>query len=157
MEEYEYSFKVDNISFYIKYCEDNSYKLISKCIQNRIVYENIYNKNLIARITKEIKDNIETTLFDCKNVSENNKLLKISNESIPIVIDDSNRKEIDSLIKVLGFLLVSDLERIRYEYVLDDVKFEIDEYIKPKMNVVAIEGNKSKVDNIYNEIKKYCD
>ena len=157
MEEYEYSFKVDNISFYIKYCEDNSYKLISKCIQNRIVYENIYNKDLIARITKENKDNKEITLFDCKNVSENNNLLKVSNESIPIEVTEYNKKEIYSLLDVLGFKETSNLERIRYEYILDDVKFEIDEYIKPKMSVVAIEGNRNKVDGIYKDVKKYCD
>lgn len=157
MEEYEYSFKVDSIIPFIEYCESNNYVLNSKTIQNRIVYESIYNNNLIARITKENKDNKEITLFDCKNVSENNNLLKVSNESIPIEVTEYNKKEIYSLLDILGFKETSNLERIRYEYILDDVKFEIDEYIKPKMNVVAIEGNRNKVDGIYKDVKKYCD
>ena len=49
MEEYEYSFKVDSIKPYIDYCEKNSYKK-SINVQNRIVYENIHNRNIIAVI-----------------------------------------------------------------------------------------------------------
>ena len=40
----------------------------------------------------------------------------------------------------------------RYVYEKGGVKFEIDDYIRPQMKVVAIEGNKDEVDKVYNEL-----
>ena len=37
----------------------------------------------------------------------------------------------------------------------DGVKFEIDDYKTPIMAVVGIEGERDKVDEIYNELKKF--
>ena len=46
----------------------------------------------------------------------------------------------------------------KYVYTKDKVTFEIYEYLKPKMKVVGIEGNKEDVDKVYNiledELKK---
>ena len=47
--------------------------------------------------------------------------------------------------------------RKRYVYINNNVIFEIDKYTEPVMNVVAIEGNKDEVDNIYNELKVIID
>ena len=67
MEEYEYSIKVDSIKPIIDYCERNNYKLKSIIKQNRIVYENNYSKDIIARITTSYEDDKTTCFFDCKN------------------------------------------------------------------------------------------
>ena len=48
-------------------------------------------------------------------------------------------------------------KRKRYVYFKDGVKFEIDNYTQPAMKVAAIEGEKEKVDKVYNEVKKYFD
>lgn len=152
MEEYEYSFKVDSIKPYIDYCERNSYKK-SINVQNRIVYENIHNRNIIARITKTINNDDEITTFDCKNVGETKENLKISRESMPLIVTEEIKEIINSFLEVLDFEEKSNLNRTRYIYEKNNVKFEIDEYTLPLMNVVGIEGEKNNVDRIYNEIK----
>ena len=70
MEEYEYSFKVSSIKPYIEYCEKNDYKKESEILENRKVYENKYNPNIIARITKTVIGLKEQIVFDCKNVKK---------------------------------------------------------------------------------------
>ncbi len=154
MEEYEYSFEVAGIEPYIEYCEKNSYKLRKSNTQKRIVYENFYNKNVLARITTEIENNNEITKIDFKNVGKNEKDLKVSNESIPMLITSENIDMIESILEVLRFEKTSELKRERYVYIKNNVKFEIDKYIEPIMNVVAIEGEKSLVDSVYQEIKE---
>ena len=46
------------------------------------------------------------------------------------------------------------LKRKRYVFEKNSVKFEIDEYIEPVMNVVAIEGLQEEVDAVYNELEE---
>ena len=154
MEEYEYSFEVARIEPYIEYCEKNSYELRKSNTQKRIVYENFYNKNMLARVTTEIENNNEITKIDFKNVDKNEKDLKVSNESIPMLITSENIDMIESILEVLRFKKASELKRERYVYIKNNVKFEIDKYIEPIMNVVAIEGEKSLVDSVYQEIKE---
>ena len=154
MEEYEYSFKVESIEPYINYCEDNGYLKIKESIQNRIVYENGSNEHLIARITSTIVIDENEEYLDFKNFSEKHKELQVSDESIPFKVDDNNRAIIMSMLEVLDFEESADNTRKRVVYENNGVIFEIDEYITPKMNVVAIEGNKEKVDLIYQEISK---
>ena len=152
MGEYEYNFKVDSIKPYIKYCEENNYK--GKVIkQKRIVYENVDNNKIVARITTNTEDDKRETILDFKNVKENNELLKVSNESLPIIVDKSNKKQIESMLETINFKEVSSLYRTRYVYTKDDVTFEIDDYVAPKMKVVAIEGIKEKVDMIFAEME----
>lgn len=153
MKEYEYSFKVESIQPYIKYCEDNNYEKKSVIRQNRIVFENKNNNHIIARITTEIQDDSEISLLDFKNVKNSNENLKISNESIPLKITKENKDAILSTLNVLEFYEVANNNRIRYIYEKNGVKFEIDDYISPKMRVVAIEGIEEKVQNVYNDIK----
>lgn len=154
MEEYEYSFKVEDLKPYIDYCEINGYLKLSVVEQNRVVYENKNNKNEIARITTtKVGDTFET-IFDYKTINTSDKELKISRETEPIIITDENKKGILSKLETEGFSIVADNTRTRYVYKKDSITFELDDYSSPKMKVVAIEGEKLLVDKVYNEIKK---
>ena len=153
MQEYEYSFKVKSIKKYLDYCENNGYINKSISTQNRKVYENKNNRKIIARITKNTIDGNEETLLDFKNSTHKENELKISLESVPIKLGDSNIDNYISLLELLEFELVADLYRTRYVYIKDDVEFEIDEYTSPKMNVIAIEGEKNKVDQEFKTLE----
>ena len=152
MKEYEYSFKVKSIKPYIAYCIENGYTKESEVTQNRIVYENRHTPDIISRVTKKIVDGKEKVVFDIKNVGKRDNKLKDSIESIPLVVTDDIREIVDSMIKTLDFYEAANNYRTRYVYKKNGVKFEIDDYIEPKMYVVGIEGNKIEVDNIYNEL-----
>lgn len=56
---------------------------------------------------------------------------------------------VNSCIEMLNFKKYKELYRIRYIYTKNNVKFEIDEYLRPKMKVVGLEGNKEEVDKVY--------
>ena len=152
MNEYEYSFKVESIKPFIDYCEKNGYEKISEVTQNRIVYENNHTEEIIARVTKKIVDGEEENVFDLKNVGKRDENLKNSTESIPLIITKDNENIINSMIDVLDFYEAANNYRTRYVYKKDGVKFEIDDYINPKMQVIGIEGEKTEVDLVYNEI-----
>ena len=154
MQEYEYSFKVESVEPYIDYCIEHGYTKIIESIQNRIVYQSLNNEHLIARITSTVVNDENEEILDFKNFSEKHKELQVSDESIPFIVNDDNRATIMSMLEVLDFEESADNTRKRVVYQNDDVIFEIDEYITPKMNVVAIEGNKEKVDLIYEEVSK---
>lgn len=153
MEEYEYSFKVKSIKLYIEYCEKNNYKLEDITKQNRMVYENRYSEDIIARITTTVKHGKKTCIFDCKNVGKRDNSLKISNESKPMKVTKGNREQIESILNVLNFYEAANNNRKRYIYEKDGVKFEIDDYISPVMCVVGIEGERNKVDKVYEDLK----
>ena len=153
MEEYEYSFNVKSIEPFLEYCRKNQYKEISITNQNRIVYENKHNKHMIARITTTKSGENQVTEFDCKNVGTEHKSLKISSESLPLIVTEENRKVVESMLDVLDFYMSANNNRTRYVYEKNGVKFEIDDYISPQMKVVAIEGEKQQVDNVYDQLK----
>ena len=153
MKEYEYSFKVESIKPYVEYCEKNGYEKISVTTQNRVVYENKHSEHIIARVTTTEIDGKKETVFDCKNVGETHKSLKISNETIPMVVTDENKEIVKSILEVLDFYEAANNIRTRYEYVSGGVKFEIDDYIRPQAQVVAIEGEKELVDKVYEQVK----
>ena len=153
MEEYEYNFKVKSLEPVFMYLKENNYKEIFNKKQNRIVYENIKNRNIISRITS----NDEDYIFDFKNKSYETETLKILKESLPLKIKKEDIENVKSILDVLGFEQTSNIVRTRFVFVKDEVKFEIDDYIKPKMLVVAVEGKRDKVDKVYNEVKKMFD
>lgn len=153
MKEYEYSFNVDNIQPYIDYCENNGYIQASVSEQNRTVYENKNDRNKIARITTTKIGTTTETLFDYKTITTSEKALKISKETKPIRVTSENKQDILTRLENEGFFITADNTRIRYVYTKDNVTFEIDDYIKPVMKVVAIEGEKTAVDKVYEEIK----
>ena len=83
--------------------------------------------------------------------------MKISKESLPLKIKKEDIENVKSILDVLGFEQTSNIVRTRFVFVKDEVKFEIDDYIKPKMLVVAVEGKRDKVDKVYNEVKNMFD
>ncbi len=154
MEEYEYSFKVKSIEPFINFCKLNEYEEKQTSIQNRVVYENKNKKTMLARITTDIKNNKKTTVLDFKNVDNKNTNFKISNESLPIKVTSKNKKAIMSILQTLEFEEVANNFRTRYVYEKNKVKFEIDDYTKPQMKIVAIEGEKDDVEKVKLQIKK---
>lgn len=152
MKEYEYSFKVESIAPYIEFCENNGYKKLEESSQTRILYRNI-NKTM-ARITTKVKNGNKKTLLDFKDDNQNNEVLKVCRETIPLEITDDNEKAVYSILDMLEYTKDKTLIRNRVVYKKDDVMFEIDNYDSPEvMYVVAIEGEEKAVDAVYKVVK----
>lgn len=148
MKEYEYSFKVNKIKPYIDYCEKEKYRKIEEVKQIRDLYSN--NSGIIARITISKTNNIQSFILDFKEEDDSKKILKNTKESLPLQFEKTNLKTVYTILDILGYKQIKHLVRDRIVYTKSKVKFEIDKYSSPeKMNVVAIEGNKSNVDKIY--------
>ena len=154
MIEYEYSIRAKTIKPFIEYCERNDYKFISKTEENRIVFENKANRDIIARITTTKSGDEEICLFDFKNKSVGDATFKIAKESLPLQIRKDDIYVIKNMFDVIGFEQSADNLRTRYVYEKDGVKFEIDKYSRPEMNIIGIEGDKNKVDKTYNDLKQ---
>jgi len=151
-QEYEHSFNVRSIVPYIKYCNENGFLETSNVIQNRVVFEHRTNKNVIVRITTETINGENVIIVDSKYVGEKRGDLKVSTESEPFIISQEAKKGVVSLLQMMDFYEAANNLRTRYVYEKGGVKFEIDDYIRPQMKVVAIEGNKDEVDKVYNEL-----
>lgn len=144
--EYEYSVKVKDIEPFINYCKENNYELINKTAQKRVLYRN--NNKILARVTIIEDDKSRNIFLDFKDENESDDVLKISRESGKINVTD-NMDFVNALFSMLEFDFYKELDRVRYVYVKNKVTFEIDEYIKPEMKVVGIEGDKEEVDEVY--------
>ena len=150
--EYEYSFKVKNISPFIDYCLKNNYELKDEYNQIRTLYKN--GGKVMARITENSYKNNKLEVLNFKDDNLNNNVLKVSRESKDLIINDENREFVKSLLDILDLKETKKLVRKRYVYISNNVIFELDEYKNPLMNVVAIEGEKDEVDSVYNELKE---
>ena len=151
MTEYEYSFKVKEIDPYIEYCKNNGYEFIEETNQSRTLYRNT-NKTM-ARITIKEKNNIVKKLLDFKddNITDDILIERRESKSIEFTDDDA----VESILDFLNYKKDNTLIRKRYVYKKGNVKFEIDDYEYPeKSYVVAIEGEKSEVDKVYNVVKE---
>lgn len=150
--EYEYTFKVDDLTKYFDYCTKNDFQLVERFEQIRTIYRKP-NKTM-ARITINKYENCQKKYLDFKEDHlVEGEVLKELKETLPIEFTDDNA--IVSILEFLGYTKDNSMERIRTVYEKQDVKFEFDEYILPEQaKVVAVEGVKEKVDNVYNEIKK---
>ncbi len=155
MIEYEYSYKVKEIKPFIDYCEKNNYKKIKESFQTRILYNN--GNGMLARITKTLVNGKEIVEFNFKDEANLEEKLNVSRESPMLIVNESNEKFIDSMLEMLDFKKFKELKRKRYVYEKEKVKFEIDDYIEPEMKVLAVEGDKSKVDKVVTEIKESID
>ena len=62
--EYEYSFKVPDLTHYHKYCKENGYELLEVTNQSRTLYR--HTNKTMARITIKERNNTNTTILDCK-------------------------------------------------------------------------------------------
>lgn len=146
--EYEYSFNVTDIVEYLKYCEENNYKLLSKTKQVRTIYRN--NNGTMARITVEQGDKT-TNKLDFKEDKLTNNVLSIRKESKSIEFD--NVEDCEDILNFLNYHKDNTLIRERYTYQKDKVLFEIDIYIEPKALVVSLEGDKFEVDKAYKSLE----
>lgn len=153
--EYEYSFKVKDIKPFIDYCINNNYQKNKEYEQTRLLYKN--GGKVMARITKNTYENEVIEVLNFKDDNTNDSILKISRETKDLVITDENRSFVESLLEILDLKETKRLVRKRYVYKKDNVLFELDNYSNPKMNVVAIEGIKSEVDIVYNDLKQVID
>lgn len=150
--EYEYSFKVTSIDNYLEYCKNNDYKLEEEYNQTRTLYKN--NSKIMARITKNEYEKNSIEILNFKDNNENNETLKVCRESKDLIITNDNKEFVESLINILDLKEDKVLKRKRYVYTKNNVKFEIDKYTSPKMNVIGIEGLKKEVDKVYKELDK---
>lgn len=150
MEEYEHSFKVTSITPFIEFCNEHSYKQISVSTQNRKVYESAYNPHLISRLTINKMEDKTTTYFDFKLSGKEIDGKKLSQESETLLVTDEMQSFVASTLEILSFKLVADNFRTRYVFANDDIIFEIDDYTTPNMKVLAVEGNKDKVEYLCN-------
>lgn len=153
--EYEYSFKVKDITPFIDYCANNNYELKKEYEQTRTLYKN--GGKVMARITKNIYKDNEVEILNFKDDNLSDSILKVSRESKDLVMNDENREFVKSLLEILELIETKKLVRKRFVYTCNNVIFEIDKYITPVMNVVAIEGKKDEVDNVYSELKSIID
>ena len=148
--EYEYSFKVKEIDPYIEYCKNNGYEFIEETNQSRTLYRNT-NKTM-ARITIKEKNGVTKKLLDFKDDNINGDILIERRESQSIEFTDDDA--VESILNFLNYKKDNTLIRKRYVYKKGNVKFELDDYDAPeKAFVVAIEGEKSEVDKVYEEVK----
>ena len=150
--EYEYSFKVKDIKDFVQYCIINEYKKKEEYLQTRILYKN--GGPVMARITENIYNDYVQKVLNFKDDNLNDNTLKVSRETKDLVINEDNQEFIDSLIEILDLTNKKVLKRKRYVFEKNNVKFEIDEYIEPVMNVVAIEGLQEEVDVVYKELEE---
>ncbi len=150
--EYEYSFKVDSLDWYKKYCEENGYEKRLEYDQVRELFTS--DNKILARITTTKTENNIDIFLDFKDDDDSERIYKEARETIPLRVTDENRGAIDSILNILGYKKKKHLVRKRYIYKKGKVKFEMDDYTKPEiMHVVAIEGDKDEVTKVYNEIK----
>lgn len=150
--EYEYSFKVKNIKDFVQYCIFNKYEKQEEYLQTRTLYKN--GGLIMARITENIYVDKREKILNFKEDNLNDNTLKISKESKDLVITDDNQEFVYSLIEILNLTTKKVLKRKRYVFEKNNVRFEIDEYSEPAMNVVAIEGLKENVNDVYNDLRE---
>lgn len=150
-QEYEYSFQVKDVNEFIQYCIDHNYEKVESYHQIRTLFKN--GGKIMARITKNTYDNQTVELLNFKDDNLNDETLTVRRETDELMITDDNRNFVTSLIDILDLNTKKVLERNRVVYQKNHVKFEIDDYISPAMKVVAIEGEKEKVDSVYQELQ----
>ncbi len=107
----------------------------------------------MARITENEYEEKYEKILNFKDDNLNDKILKTSRESKDLIITKDNEEFVLSLIEILNLNTKKVLKRKRYVYEKENIKFEIDEYIEPLMNVIAIEGKKEEVDRVYKKLE----
>ncbi len=147
--EYEYSFKVRDITPFITYCDKNGYIKISENKEIREMYRNLAGS--LARKTTKIIDNKNQKELDFKEDDCSSKILKERKETLPLKYKSD--EEIDSILEFHGYKYYKTLNRTRIVYEKNKVTFELDTYYSPeKMFVVALEGSKEETNQIYKEL-----
>ena len=148
--EQEYSFKVSDLRPFFTYLDNNNYELIETTEQVRTLYKK--NDNTMLRLTVKKSNDKVVKELDFKQDNLSNDAYIERKESLPIVYEDD--EAVQSIINFLDYKKAIELVRKRYVYKKNDIKFEIDEYISPEQAlVVAVEGQKDIIEEIYNELK----
>ena len=148
--EQEYSFKVSDLKPFFTYLDNNNYELIETTEQVRTLYKK--NDNTMLRLTVKKSNDKVVKELDFKQDNLSNDPYIERKESLPIVYEDD--EAVQSIINFLDYKKAIELVRKRYVYKKNDIKFEIDEYISPEQAlVVAVEGQKDIIEEIYNELK----
>lgn len=151
MKEYEYSYNVKSLNKILSFCENNNFKFLEKSEQERTIYRN--DNKTMARITKNVINGVLRYELDFKEDNYTQDLIKNLRESESL--EFSNVSAVYSILEFLGYKKDNTLIRTRYIYETDGVKFELDEYVKPKETcVISFEGEKCKVDEMFKILKE---
>jgi len=145
-------YKVKDLNKCIQYCEENGYMQIKASHQTRTLYTN--SNKILARITTDVSKSKEEIILDFKDENDSPNILKSSKESKPLAITRKNMEAVESILDMLGYNLNKVLKRDRIVYQRDEIKIEIDSYLKPQVcYIITIKGKKNEVDKIYSELK----
>lgn len=149
--EYEYSFMVQSLEPFIRYCEEHQDQKVEESRQVRILYKK--EDQTMARVTiKEVDGKIEKFLDFKQDLLSETPLTK-RKESLPLPFESMD--VVQSVIAFLGYQKSKVLTRTRIVYLRGDVTFELDSYDDKTLGyVVAIEGKKEAVDEVYEDVKR---
>jgi len=116
------------------------------------IWVNEKDIELVENVQRNILKAYESDFSKHTQNSEANKISLIWN-SIPSQLAKENKKFVDSLIQILDLTNIKIFKRKRIVFKKKNVVFEIDKYISPRMNVVAIEGKKEEIDQVYSSLE----
>jgi len=149
--EYEYSFRIKEIDWFIKKCESIGPKSLKIVEMDRTIYKN--GSNTIARLTITTKKNKKSYILDFKQDTPDEQLIKIAKESSELEFCEDNMNDVKALLENLGYKESINIKKKRNTYNFNKIRVELDEYIEPEAAVVVeIEGDKKAADEMYENL-----
>ena len=83
-------------------------------MQTRILYRN--GNKILARITTNEIESKNSTYLNFKEKNDIEKVLKISQESPILEINEDNKEFVNYILKMFNFIKSKELKRTRYVY-----------------------------------------
>ena len=83
-------------------------------MQTRILYRN--GNKILARITTNEIESKNSTYLNFKEKNDTEKVLKISQESPILEINEDNKEFVNYILKMFNFIRSKELKRTRYVY-----------------------------------------
>ena len=83
-------------------------------MQTRILYRN--GNKILARITTNEIESKNPTYLNFKEKNDTKKVLKISQESPILEINEDNKEFVNYILKMFNFIKSKELKRTRYVY-----------------------------------------
>ena len=83
-------------------------------MQTRILYRN--GNKILARITTNEIESKNPTYLNFKEKNDTEKVLKISQESPILEINEDNKEFVNYILKMFNFIKSKELKRTRYVY-----------------------------------------
>ena len=83
-------------------------------MQTRILYRN--GNKILARITTNEIESKNSTYLNFKEKNDTEKVLKISQESPILEINEDNKEFVNYILKMFNFIKSKELKRTRYAY-----------------------------------------